>query len=170
MPENRPHGCENCKKAATVHLTQIVNGVLNKLDMCDSCPHAKEIDDPTGFSLADVLLGLGASQQMQASTSPNNTCPACGFTLNDFRKTGRLGCSQCYEVFRDGLIPILKDMHKTVQHKGKQPQRLIEKAKYEARLRELRAQLQKAIENEQYEQAAIYRDHIMQLQSKISEK
>jgi protein arginine kinase activator len=166
MSENRPSGCQHCKKPATIHLTQIVNGVLNKLDMCDSCPHAKEVDDPTGFSLADVLLGLGASQQMQQSVDKGETCPACGFTLNDFRKTGRLGCSQCYEIFAEGLVPILKDMHKNIQHKGKQPHRILEKTKYETRIRELRAQLQKAIENEQYEEAATYRDHIMQLEKK----
>jgi protein arginine kinase activator len=103
---------------------------------------------------------------MQESVDKGETCPNCGFTLNDFRKTGRLGCSQCYEIFAEGLVPILKDMHKTIQHKGKQPQRIIEKNKYEARIRELRAQLQKAIENEQYEEAATYRDHIIQLQNK----
>ena len=54
--------CDICKKnVATVHLTQMVEGKTKKVDLCEACSKDKGVDDPTGFSLADLLLGLGAA-------------------------------------------------------------------------------------------------------------
>jgi protein arginine kinase activator len=55
--------CSICKeKEATVHLTQIAGDKMQKVDLCEDCAKTKGVNDPTGFSLADLLLGLGASQ------------------------------------------------------------------------------------------------------------
>src|SRR5256885_2214247 len=57
--------CDICKQnVATVHLTQMVEGKTKKVDLCEACSKEKGVDDPTGFSLADLLLGLGAAQEM----------------------------------------------------------------------------------------------------------
>src|SRR5437763_1268704 len=85
--------CDICKQnVATVHLTQMVGGKTKKVDLCEACSKEKGVDDPTGFSLADLLLGLGAAQEMaQAAAGTDLKCPTCGFTQADFKKTGRLG-------------------------------------------------------------------------------
>jgi protein arginine kinase activator len=58
--------CQVCKKSpATVHLTQIIENQVKKVDLCEACAKEKGVNDPTGFSLADLLLGLGASQKME---------------------------------------------------------------------------------------------------------
>ena len=55
--------CDLCQKnMATVHLTQIVEGKTRKMDLCEAC--SKGVDDPTGSSLAELLLSLGARQDM----------------------------------------------------------------------------------------------------------
>src|SRR5438445_613067 len=85
--------CDICKQnVATVHLTQMVEGKTKKVDLCEACSKEKGVDDPTGFSLADLLLGLGAAQEMAQATAggPELKCPSCGFTQADFKKTGRL--------------------------------------------------------------------------------
>src|SRR2546430_617145 len=89
--------CDICKQnVATVHLTQMVEGKTKKVDLCEACSKEKGVDDPTGFSLADLLLGLGAAQEMaQAAAGSDLKCPACGFTQADFKKTGRLGSPDC---------------------------------------------------------------------------
>jgi protein arginine kinase activator len=90
--------CNFCKKnEAKVHLTQIVDNKMQKVDLCEACSKEKGVSDPTGFSLADLLLGLGAAQEMEkASGGAELKCPHCGFTQADFKKAGRLGCSECY--------------------------------------------------------------------------
>src|SRR5262245_46882509 len=116
--------CDICKQnVATVHLTQMVEGKTKKVDLCESCYRDKCCDDPTGFSLADLLLGLGAAQEMeQASAGVELKCPHCGFTQADFKKTGRLGCAECYTTFAEGLESLLRTMHKGTKHVGKAPQ------------------------------------------------
>ena len=58
--------CCICKtKPSTVHLTQIVGDKMQKLDMCEECAKAKGVNDPGGFALADLMLGLGASQEIE---------------------------------------------------------------------------------------------------------
>ena len=116
--------CDVCKNnQATVFLTQIVDGKMQKVNLCEACSKDKGVTDPTGFALADLLLGLGAAQEMERGGT-SHKCPACGFGQADFKKTGRLGCATCYETFAEGLAPLLKGMHKGVAHVGKVPGRL----------------------------------------------
>src|SRR6186713_1976688 len=96
--------CDVCKQnQATVFLTQIVDGKMQKVNLCESCSKEKGVTDPTGFALADLLLGLGASQEMERSTPAGTWCATCGFSQADFKKTGRFGCSNCYDTFGEGL-------------------------------------------------------------------
>jgi protein arginine kinase activator len=159
--------CTICKeKPATVHLTQIVGDKMQKLDLCEDCAKTKGINDPTSFGLADLdlVLGLGASQQLeQAAGGVELKCPRCGFTQADFKKSGRLGCPECYVTFAEGLRGLLKTMHKGTRHTGKAPEALRATRENADRMKTLQAKLAKAIKDENYEQAAQVRDEIKQL-------
>ncbi|HYE32512.1 MAG TPA: UvrB/UvrC motif-containing protein [Methylomirabilota bacterium] len=163
--------CDICKQnVATVHLTQMVEGKTKKVDLCETCSKAKGVDDPTGFSLADLLLGLGASQEMeQASAGGELQCPHCGFTQADFKKSGRLGCPECYVTFSEGLESLLKTMHKGTRHMGKVPFVLKQSQDLTDRLKSLQKKLEKAIAEEDFEAAANIRDELKQVRHKISE-
>jgi protein arginine kinase activator len=163
--------CDICKQnVATVHLTQMVEGKTKKVDLCEGCSKAKGVDDPTGFSLADLLLGLGASQEMEASAGGGDLkCPNCGFTQADFKKAGRLGCSECYNVFSEGLESLLKTMHKGTRHVGKRPHTLQTEAEVANKLKSLQKQLEKAIADENFEGAAQIRDEIKQAKARLTE-
>jgi protein arginine kinase activator len=153
--------CSICKeKAATVHLTQIVGDKMQKLDLCDECAKAKGVNDPAGFALADLMLGLGAAQEIeQAAGGAELKCPRCGFTQADFKKSGRLGCPDCYKTFSEGLSGLLKTMHKGTSHEGKAPA----SSEYASRLKLLQEKLKKAVESEKFEEAAQLRDEINQV-------
>lgn len=160
--------CDVCKQHdATVYLTQIVDGKMQKVNLCESCAKEKGVSDPTAFALADLLLGLGAAQQIERG-QPAQKCPVCGFTQADFKKTGRLGCSACYETFADGLASLLKGMHKGVKHTGKMPARLSRRFELADRIKHLQDQLQKAIDTEKYEDAARLRDAIREIEHEIA--
>jgi protein arginine kinase activator len=156
--------CSICKqREATVHLTQIDGGKMQKVDLCEDCAKTKGVNDPTGFSLADLLLGLGASQEIeQAGGGSGLKCPTCGFTQADFKKAGRLGCPACYETFAEPLEGLLKTMHKGTRHVGKVPVSLRQSRDLSERLKQLQTRLTKAIEEEDFEQAAVLRDEIKQ--------
>ncbi len=161
--------CCVCKeKEATVHLTQIQGDKMQKVDLCEECAKQKGVNDPTGFSLADLLLGLGASQELDtAAGGVELKCPKCGFTQADFNKAGRLGCSDCYATFAEGLEGLLKTMHKGTRHVGKVPAALQQSRDLAERLKTLQKKLSKAVDDENFEQAALLRDEIRQTSSKM---
>lgn len=162
--------CCICKeREATVHLTQIAGDKMQKVDLCEECAKTKGVNDPTGFSLADLLLGLGASQEIEQAAGGNELrCPRCGFTQTDFKKAGRLGCPDCYQTFSEALDGLLKTMHKGTRHVGKAPEALRQTRDLSDRLKSLQKRLAKAVEQEDFEEAAILRDEIKQMSARLS--
>lgn len=156
--------CDVCKeKEATVFLTNIVEGKMQKVNLCESCSKEKGVNDPTGFALADLLLGLGSAQEIEKNPGALK-CPVCGFTQADFKKTARLGCSACYDTFSDALSEMLKNMHKGVEHVGKAPAVLRARHMHSARLKALQQNLDEAVAAEEYEKAAGLRDEIRKIE------
>jgi len=162
--------CDNCKeRPAAVHLTQIVNNAVTTLHLCDQCAAEKGVQTsaaaaelPVAGILASMGKGAAAALPMDGDT---RRCDFCGGTLQDFRETGRLGCPHCYETFETHLRSLLRRLHGSTQHVGKvylqpadapgQPDR---------RLRDLKGQLQRAVDAENFELAAEIRDQIKVLE------
>src|ERR1700755_2476709 len=156
--------CDVCKcNDATVFLTQILDGKMHKVNLCEACSKEKGVQDPTSFALADLLLGIGAAEEIEKG-APAKKCAVCGFSQADFKKTGRLGCSECYGTFAEGLASLIKAMHKGTKHTGKVPARLFRDIVRSDRLNELKRSLEEAVSKEDYESAATIRDEIRQLQ------
>ena len=162
--------CDFCEKKATVFLTQLVEGQMKKVCLCDNCAKERGVTDPTGFSLADLLLGGlpgGPGTTTTASTSPasgnGRKCPTCGFTLDDLRRVRRFGCSDCYATFSEEVAQMVRGMHKGTSHIGKVPEGLMALHFRHQRIEELRSRLDQAIASESYEEAAGIRDEIRNL-------
>ena len=162
--------CMICKQnAAQVHLTQIDGDKMKKVDVCEECAKHKGLNDSVGVAMVDVLLGLGASQEIvEASGGVGIKCPVCGFTDADFKKAGRLGCSQCYTSFAEGLEALLKTMHKGTKHIGKTPHSVKQRRDLSDRLKNLQKKLDKAVTEEDFEQAAGLRDEIKSTKDQIT--
>src|SRR5256886_16829839 len=160
--------CDVCKcNDATVFLTQILEGKMHKVNLCEACSKEKGVQDPTSFALADLLLGIGAAEEIEKGGTTQK-CPVCGFTQADFKKTGRLGCSTCYLTFAEGLNSLLKAMHKGTEHVGKLPERAQRAMELSDRMRALTRSLEKAVAEENYETAASLRDEIKQLEHELA--
>ena len=162
--------CDVCDdKTATVFLTQIVKGNRQKINLCENCAKEKGVTDPTGFQLADMLLGFG--QGARVETQPmEKSCTACGMTQSTFRKTGRLGCAACYSVFGDGMDGLLKAMHKGTRHIGKVPAHLSTRQADEEHLAQLRTALDDAVSKEAYEDAARLKSEIATLEKSLNQR
>ena len=192
MPGQNIITCDVCQsKDAEVFLTQIVAGKMQKVNLCKDCSKDKGVDDPTGFALTELLSGLGTSTEMEKPAAPGpvsaapligtpgsspstaltttaaTKCPVCGFTQADFKKTGRLGCSTCYQTFSESLGALLKAMHKGTNHTGKMPAALARRQEITARLRGLQEDLNRAVREENYEAAASLRDQIKKLSGQL---
>jgi protein arginine kinase activator len=159
--------CELCKQTqATVHLTEIVNDQMTELHLCESCANQKGSQVESHFGLSDLLSGLvdyGKQPDPEAGVVAKS-CVNCGLTYDDFRKVGRLGCSECYSTFKRSLSSLLKRIHGAPVHVGKSPTRLVKPVKAKAELMELKRKLEHAIEHEAFEEAAGLRDQIRRLE------
>lgn len=161
--------CDICgTKKATVHLTEIIDEQISELHLCEECAREKSVQMEQQFGLADLLAGLtDFSKQAKDVEKVKAKCSSCGVTYDDFRKLGRLGCSECYVSFREYLGVLLKKIHGSNQHLGKAPVTVpvADKGKMES-LQDLKNQLQKAIQVENFEEAARLRDKIHELERK----
>src|SRR3989338_5264700 len=96
--------CDLCEKKATVHLTEIVDGQVTEMHLCEECAREKSVQMEQQFGLADLLAGLSDfGKQTQEVEQVVLKCPNCSMSYDDFRKFGRLGCGQCYEAFKTHL-------------------------------------------------------------------
>ena len=56
--------CDICAtEDALVHITQKAEGRLLAIHLCEACAAKKGVNDPTGFSLVDLLNEVKASQR-----------------------------------------------------------------------------------------------------------
>jgi protein arginine kinase activator len=140
---------------------------MHKVNLCEACSKEKGVQDPTSFALADLLLGIGAAEEIEKGAAAKR-CSVCGFSQADFKKTGRLGCSECYETFAEGLGSLLKAMHKGTEHVGKLPERAQRTMALNQQMRALTENLQKAVADENYETAASLRDQIKRIEADLS--
>lgn len=157
-----PTPCESCgKNAATVHLTEIIDGAKREVHYCEECAQKEGIGPLTPQSLFSHLMGSSAESSSEES---GLTCPKCGLTYSEFRQRGRLGCGEDYGLFKAGIVPLLEKIHGSTQHLGKIPVRAGDNLKAEREIVELRRDLTRAIQREEYEKAAELRDRIRNIE------
>lgn len=157
--------CECCHETeATIHLTQVIDGNIKKLNLCQVCAQNSGIDLNSPISITDVLLGLGAQQpSLPIGSEFDLSCSRCQMTRAEFKKRARLGCPQCYNAFMGELSSLTKAMHHSGQHVGKIPARQGNEARMTAQIAALQKDIEVAISKEQYEVAANLRDKIKAL-------
>jgi len=173
--------CENCNKNdATIHYTEIVNGVMSEHHICSEC--AKDLDlsyysDGLSSELpfAKLLTGLLVSKMLSQQESNNLMthviCPKCGMNYDEFTKVGKFGCAECYNVFGPLIEEHMKKLHGNSVHTGKQYRKfniVTEETDDSQRdLEILDAKLKESIKLENYEEAAQFRDEIKEIKERI---
>ena len=168
--------CDVCKtNQATVHLTEIVDEEMTELHLCEGCARKKSASMEQHFGLSDLLAGLADfGSQIGEEADVKIACPNCGMAYDDFRRIGRLGCSECYYAFRKSLSGLVRRIQGSGQHIGKSPkgkpasevpsEPVKERQKSELEL--LQEKLRKAIHDEAFEEAAKLRDKIRAFEKK----
>ena len=170
--------CEKCQaKQATVHMVKIVNGEKTEQHLCEDCA-AKSGDFLNSPEINLQKLFPYFAWHPSSPPSKVNNCPVCGWSLAELESTGKLGCSNCYEHFRQYVNPILQRIHTSNVHNGKKPltaaaaknngtpvPRGLTVAQLKAKeLAELKANLTRCVMEEKFEAAAALRDRIKLLE------
>jgi len=155
--------CDNCEKEpAKIHYKEIKDNQVTEFHLCEKCAIEKGIQVPhkkQPFSISNILGGM--TEEVGSDLS---TCRSCGLTYKEFRDGGRLGCSNCYEAFQEQIKPLLRRIHGSNVHIGKSPrssQGIFEKRR---EIEELKVELNRSVEGENFERAAELRDRIRELE------
>jgi protein arginine kinase activator len=154
--------CELCgKENAAVRIRQIIGTESKELRICEICARKQGIigtEKGLGEGIAWLLQGL--FEQVPEKISHAAACPLCGIRFRDIRANRRVGCSQCYITFNKEIHKLLKSSGKPQAYQGKLPRRVLEYKSLLIDRENLKTRLKEALQNEDYEKAAILRDEI----------
>ncbi|MCL1914702.1 MAG: UvrB/UvrC motif-containing protein [Eubacteriaceae bacterium] len=165
--------CDLCKQyPATIMIKKIINGVQTEIHLCEQCAKRETISTGGKYDLSDFVKGvLDMQSGIDNSTYPQKNiseffakklpkCPSCGLAFSEFRKTAKFGCENCYSAFSSILEPILKKMHGKTVHTGKIARSAGVDIIKKREISDIQHQLMKAVNEENFELAAEYRDMI----------
>jgi len=159
--------CHACDQPATVHLTDIINGHKREVHLCQMCAEKHQWLKKDEINLSGLLQTvLGQHVGQMSDELSRLACPACGIKYMEFKAEGRLGCPNDYAVFQHALEPLLQRIHRAVRHQGKSPRYGPHSAALQSELVQLRQRLRRAVEVEDYEQAARLRDLLRQKETR----
>lgn len=165
--------CQSCgKKEANVRYYENINGKQKEILLCSDC--AQNL----GFAeFSNFFSPIFTSIPKYIDDSESKTkCETCGYSFDDYTKTGLFGCPDCYNSFKDRLDILFLKLHGKNRHipieeikNEKTKTRLKSKStttgkKPENELEQLKEALKKLVDNEEYEEAAIIRDKIKKLE------
>lgn len=160
--------CDDCRqRPASVHVAQSINGQNTEVHLCQEC--AGRRGEVSIWTHPNLLMNFftqlaNPPSAPQAVAPPATHCPACGLGYQQFLNTSLLGCSECYAAFRDQLDHLMRQFQAGPRHQGKIPLRRGGTTRIRRKVQQLRMELAKAVELEQYEQAAVLRDELRKLE------
>lgn len=152
--------CQNCNKNdANMHMKRIINGRAAEVHLCSDCARS------LGYGEAFSGFGIGFGELLgevlsRGDSLSSQACHLCGKTFEDIAADGKMGCAECYNTFRDKLVPYLNRIHGKATHVGKKPTENTDPAE---RLAQLKNMLQSAVDEQNFELAVKLRDEIIEL-------
>lgn len=160
--------CDNCKiKNASIFYNQNINGENKQYNLCYEC--SKKINEDVIFFDIFKDFFFNFNNFEFSGENLRFKCEKCGNTLEDIKNTGKMGCENCYILFKENILPIIKNIQYDNKHIGKSfdiidknnKKENFEKDTYKNNLKQ---DLKKAIEIEDYELAIILRDKIREIE------
>lgn len=165
--------CESCgENEAKFHYTKIFNGNIEEKHLCEECAtndYDFDFDFDNHFSMNKLFAGL-IDSSVESNTDENTLkCEKCGQTYSEFKSKGKFGCDECYITFKDKLDSLIRGIHGHNHHKGKIPKHSSEHIFLKREKDNLKKDLEGAVKEERFEKAAILRDKLKNINSKLED-
>lgn len=162
--------CDICKKNEAIIFVRNISGQLDvELHLCHDCAKTRNVTLPGKDKEVSLSSLLSAEIQNALNYSPGTkVCTTCGQSALTLSQTKRAGCSHCYTSLKNEIISLLKNENLYPSYVGsisKQHEEL--DSNLHKRLR-LQTNLEKALESEDYEQAAFIRDKLKTMEGEFS--
>jgi protein arginine kinase activator len=155
--------CQYCGKNEAEYQFTITVG-MHQIEryLCADCAKQLGYESEGTFLSFDQLFSDFLSETPQKQEK-GIICPRCGSVWSEIRATGKVGCAECYRVFADRLLPYVQKLYGSTNHVGRIPNQVAQVQEAEMSIARLQMQLDAAVAEQNYEQAAVYRDEIRAL-------
>ena len=165
--------CQKCnQRTANTHITQVINGTKTEMYLCHDCANENQelfsFKSPFDNEFENLFSGFWEthpSVKVLSSPTAMQKCDNCGLTRAELMNQGKPGCSNCYTVFASQLTRPLKQIHGSAKHSGKVPEKAGKELRLAQKVKSLESKLNIAINEQNFEEAAIIRDQIKALQN-----
>jgi protein arginine kinase activator len=161
--------CQIChKNDASIKFTYIINGVKSETLFCRQCAEEKGMNNPFHAMqplLEQMVLSMiqeKKSKELRRAAFSQKICTGCGLSFQSFLDSGRLGCPKCYTSFHEELKPLLRRIHGTTHHTTTKHRTRVQ-ASNKRVIERLQKELAAAVEEEEFERAAVLRDRVREL-------
>ncbi len=160
--------CQNCnKRQANTHIKKIVNNKLEEKYLCNECAENMGYKGFLSGFAGDFnsFFGLG---DMKILSNETVRCECCGSSYDEIARTGKVGCANCYKVFNKKITPSIIRIHGNTTHTGKITSSVSPSIKAKNTIEQLKKELSRAIEEQEFEKAAELRDKIKSMEGEIN--
>lgn len=153
--------CQSCgKKEATVKYYEDINGKKQELHFCMDCAKKLGVTDFANL-LSPMFVTIPDYKH-----EDELYCKNCGYRLEDYARTGMFGCPECYNTFEDSLDELFYKLHGKNRHVKINKIKKIDLGNKDEKIEDLKFKLQELVKEEKYEEAAVVRDKIKELEGK----
>ena len=160
--------CDKCGNASVYHSTYIVNGVARSTNLCKDCAIKEGVFSTAPTSIFDELM-LNFADFLGYEKVEDVVCPVCKTSLRELKTTGKLGCPNCYEAFRQEIAKIVNKIAPYHEHKQESLKDFKTshdgKVSKQEKIAQLRAEMKMAVAEERYEDAAKIKKQITKLEN-----
>jgi protein arginine kinase activator len=162
------HRCDQCDQPAVIHEIDTQSGV--EVHLCKQHAIKAGYIIPETPPATELLSQFAAVKGGKPQLKRKTICEGCGMAFGRFRKSGLLGCPDCYTAFEKQLESMIEGAHAGAStHVGRTPNRSDEVVDLQRIRRKLVEELDQAVASEQYERAATLRDRLSGLDVKTAE-
>lgn len=160
--------CQKCgKNQATTYYQQTINGKTTAVQLCSSCASQMGIEMFGSSAINNMFSEFLTNTFNAPSLGTDKVCDRCHTSLNEIMNSGKVGCDECYQAFNRELLPSIENIHGKSQHIGKISVSADSKWRKRAQIEQLKADLDQAVQNQEFENAAELRDKIKALEKEM---
>ncbi|MFQ6752388.1 MAG: UvrB/UvrC motif-containing protein [Clostridia bacterium] len=156
--------CDKCGRPSVYRSTLIVNGVSQTTNLCRDCAIQEGVFTTQSSIFDDMFSAF--SDFLPFEKVENISCPVCKLTMREFKNSGKLGCPNCYEAFREEISKIIKRIAPHEKHKQDTILKPKKSENKQDKITALRDEMRKAVAEERYEDAAKIKKQIQKLENK----
>jgi protein arginine kinase activator len=162
MQDDMDHLCDACKEhEGVVRIAQSFGRRTSEVWLCERCSKQHGIESrPVFGGVGELISGLIDRAGYAGRSTTVTRCPTCSTSFAAIKRSGRVGCSDCYKSFGEQIGRLLTRAAGATRHTGKSPARLSKYKRAFVDRERLRRDLDDALTSEDYERAARIRDSL----------